>query len=122
MIARGDAAYRLAFKLLTREDDFLLRIKGAARPDLIMLLAEKDDLPWVDGSHYFGIDPEAPSLFIPTHSRPSVSIGFVAKALLTPGQTGQYIISPEHDSVIPTGLACPLDRTLLMKWLKEDSQ
>jgi hypothetical protein len=118
LACRNDAAYRLAAKLVSRDDGYLARLKGVGKPDLLVLLGHADDLPWTDGAHYFGIDPDAPYLLIPTHREPSVNIQIIEKAILKKRKKEHYILSPRYRCLIPTGAARTLDRASLNHWLK----
>jgi hypothetical protein len=81
VIACGPVAARLADRLLTFADDLLLRLRGVAGRDLIVLTGESSDLPWLDGVDYLGRDPLAPGLYIPTTLEPTPSVVLLERAL-----------------------------------------
>ena len=53
--------------------DRLPRFRGIAMAAGLVLLAPEAELPWVERARYFGVDPSAPSLFLPTTRTPAVS-------------------------------------------------
>lgn len=81
VVACGPVAARLADRLLTFADDLLLRLRGVAGRDLIVLTGESSDLPWLDGVDYLGRDPLAPGLYIPTTLEPTPSVVLLERAL-----------------------------------------
>lgn len=81
-MATGAAVRRLAARLLWREDGALARLRGVAGPDLLLLLGPAEELPWIDGVSYLGVDPAAPALLLPTTLAPSVPPALLERALL----------------------------------------
>ncbi|MBZ5714481.1 hypothetical protein, partial [Nannocystis pusilla] len=79
--ASGPVAARLADRLLTLADDVLLRLRGVAGRDLVVLTGESSDLPWLDGVDYLGRDPLAPGLYIPTTLEPAPAAALLERAL-----------------------------------------
>lgn len=70
--ASGDAASRLAERLLKLDVSISSRLYGVAGPTTLLVLGEEANLPWVDGVSYLGRDPAAPGLLLPTHIEPLV--------------------------------------------------
>jgi hypothetical protein len=120
LLALDSSAIRLANHLLSRGDDYLVRLKGAARKKLILILGHQSDLPWVDGLEYFGIDPAAPTLLLPTHSTSFPDIAVVARALSKMTDGRQHIVDAKSKWLIPTGAARPLDRKAIGIWLEQE--
>ncbi|MDC0670815.1 bpX5 domain-containing protein [Nannocystis radixulma] len=81
VVASGPVAARLADRLLTFADDVLLRLRGVAGRDLLVLTGESSDLPWLDGVDYLGRDPLAPGLYIPTTLEPAPAAPLLERAL-----------------------------------------
>ncbi|MCY1055392.1 hypothetical protein [Nannocystis sp. SCPEA4] len=81
VVASGPVATRLADRLLTFADDVLLRLRGVAGRDLLVLTGESADLPWLDGVDYLGRDPLAPGLYIPTTLEPAPAAPLLERAL-----------------------------------------
>lgn len=70
--ASGDAAHRLAQRLLELDSSVANRLYGVAGPTTLLVIGEEANLPWVDGVSYLGRDPAAPGLLLPTHIEPLV--------------------------------------------------
>jgi MoxR-vWA-beta-propeller ternary system protein len=121
--ARGEAARRLAQRLLARGDETLARLSGVAGPDLIVLLGEAAALPWVEGAAYLGRDAHAPSLLLPTNREPGVPLPLLERALLARAARLQaepplaVLLDP---LLLASALeARPLVRSRLQAWLEE---
>ena len=93
-------------------------LKGCASGTHVVILGEEKDLPWVDGASYHGIDPDAPSLLLPTHSAPTVHAGLLERALACHVKSGPCLVLPEERRLIPVAKARPLDRKVLRAWLE----
>jgi MoxR-vWA-beta-propeller ternary system domain bpX5 len=120
MLAVETPAGRLARKLVNLRDDELAMLRGAGTRRLILMLGPSDRLPWVDGVQYFGIDPAAPSLFLPCHSIPAFDLSIVYKAFLNITKGVQHIVDPRRKWLVPTGSARPVDRGAVRKWLRDN--
>src|SRR5438445_10603043 len=91
--AHGPASLRLARRLLQLSDESLAQLEGVAGKELILVQGNEEQLPWVDGVQYLGVDPAAPSLLLPTNYRPNLPEAFVEKALLNKaGTTGRIAV------------------------------
>src|SRR5258708_28670580 len=64
--ARGDAALRLARRLLLLDGQSLTRLKGVAGDGLILIKGAEGDLPRVEGVPSLGIASQAPALLLPS--------------------------------------------------------
>lgn len=93
-------------------------VKGCYTESHVILTGDETDLPWVDGASYFGCDPDAPSLLLPTHSKPSIHAGLIEKAFSPRLKSGQYIVIPEDKIIIPVAKALPLDRETIRAWIE----
>jgi hypothetical protein len=82
VIASGEAAPRLASRVLERTNGELARLRGVAGDGLVLLVGDADDLPWVDGVAYLGRDAAAPSLLVPTSLEPSIAPALFERAVL----------------------------------------
>jgi len=116
--ARGEAARSLARRLLARDDEALARMSGAAAPELLVVLGESADLPWVDGAVYLGKDVSAPSLLLPTTREPAVPLPLLerafARAAKAPPPLAVLLDPPLLASL---EAARPILRTTLERWL-----
>jgi len=121
--ARGEAAKRLAQRLLARSDEALARLSGVASPDLVVLLGEASALPWVEGATYLGRDAHAPSLLLPTNREPGVPLPLLERALLA--RAAHLQVEPPLAVLLDPPLlasaleARPLVRSRLQAWIAE---
>jgi hypothetical protein len=104
--AEKDAARALVRRLLARTDEELARLRGVAAPDLVLIVGE--ELPWVDGARYLGVDPLAPALLLPTARAPTVS-----PALLERAFGGTFAVLPDPPRLVPLVDARALSRAKL---------
>ncbi|SRR6266545_55937 len=116
--ARGEAARFLARRLLAREDEALARMSGAAAPELLVVLGESADLPWVDGAVYLGKDAAAPSLLLPTTREPAVPLPLLERAFVRAAQAPPPLaVLLDPPLLASLEAARPILRTTLQGWL-----
>jgi len=116
--ARGVAARALARRLLAREDKALARLSGAAAPDLLVVLGEAAELPWVDGAVYLGKDASAPTLLLPTTREPSVPLPLLERAFArTVAAPPPLAVLLDPPLVASTEAVRPILRATLERWL-----
>ena len=116
--ARGDAALRLARRLLLLDDESLTRLKGVAGDELIVIKGAEQDLPWVEGVQYLGIDSEAPALLLPTNYEASWPQPLLARALAVRAEeSGQIAVLPQPALLVPMKSARPVSRQRLTEWI-----
>lgn len=118
--ARGDDARQLARRVLALDDPEFGRLQGLVADGWLVLLAETEHLPWTPGVRYFGRDPEAPLLLLPTASEPAVPIALFQQAmtahfwLLKP----PLLVLAEEQLTLSAQPARALDRERLGQWLE----
>ena len=123
VLARGEVAQRLARRLLALPQDRCSRLRGVAGEDVLLVLGAAEDLPWVDGVGYLGVDPAAPALLLPTTEVPELHPLLLQRALLRPGASDPARRAPL--AVLPTGLlvsadlAEALSTIRIASWLEE---
>lgn len=116
--ARGEAARALARRLLAREDEALARLNGAAAPELLIVLGDSADLPWVDGAVYLGRDAAAPSLLLPTTREPSVPLPLVERACSRAAEAPPpFALLLDPPLLTSLQAARPVLRATLQSWL-----
>ena len=116
--AHGPASVRLAHRLLQFSDESLSQLEGVAGQQLILVQGSEQQLPWVDGVQYLGVDPGAPFLLLPTNYRPSLPESFVQRALLKKtGSSGRIAVLPSPLLLVPLHAARPVSRSVLAAWL-----
>jgi hypothetical protein len=118
-VAEGEAARRLARRLLARPDEALARLSGAAGPGMIALLGAEEDLPWSDGVVYLGRDPAAPALLLPTALGPEAPLPLWERAFLAAaaGAAPPLAVLLGPLRAVPLGGARPVQRAVLAAWL-----
>jgi hypothetical protein len=123
VVAEGEAARRLALRVLTCPDGTMARLSGVAGRGLLVLLGAEADLPWVDGVRYLGRDPEAPALLLPTALALTAPLLLVERALLGAAKDAAppYAVLLEPLRLVPLGGARSLERARLGAWLKSSA-
>ncbi len=117
--ARGRAARALARRLLLCDDDALARLHGTAAPDLLVVLGDAADLPWVDGAVYLGKDAAAPALLLPTTREPSVPLPLLERAFARAGVAAPPLaVLLDPPLLASTESARPILRSTLEGWLQ----
>ena len=118
-VAFGDAARRLAARLLEEEDEALAGLEGACAEGLIVIRGPESALPWVDRVVYFGAEPEAPELFVPTTLAcplpPALTLAALRRASAQP--QGALLVVPDPLRVLPLSACRALRRAALVAWL-----
>ena len=111
----GETKLRLTEHLLTQEDKVLEAMAAVFFDDALFVKGESETLPWVDGIRYLGIDPDAPRLWIPTHTKPNVALGIFAAAIQKhAGIAGPLAVSLFPKRTFPVGDSHILTRASLM--------
>jgi hypothetical protein len=115
VVAEGAAAEALARACLARGAGGALR--GACAPGLLALAGPAGELPWADGAAYFGVDPAAPALLLPTHSAPNVPAALLERAVLRRGADPPVLVVPRPPRLVSLAPARPLAAERLRAWL-----
>ncbi|NUO49050.1 MAG: hypothetical protein HOV80_09365 [Polyangiaceae bacterium] len=111
--AVGRAARALAAAALARSDEALGALCGVASEDAIVLLGDSEALPWADGVGYLGVDPEAPSLLVPTALAPSIPLALLERAALRIAETAPIAVLLSANQFLAVGSARPVARAAL---------
>jgi hypothetical protein len=120
LAARGDAALRLARRLLDSSPERLEPLTGISAPGLLLVLGPEELLPWCEGAVYLGRSPEAPGLLVPTVQRPRIPLPLLERGVrarwpeLAPPVAllpawGLAVSAAEARSVVPGVLAAWLE-------------
>jgi hypothetical protein len=75
-------------------------------PRLLVLVGK--ELPWLPGIAYYGLDPAAPSLYLPTLQTPNIPLELLRLAL----PAGPVLLTIEG-LLVPLGGARPPDKSTL---------
>jgi hypothetical protein len=118
--ARGEAAARLARRLLEEDDDSLAELKGVGGLGLLVVLGAAERLPWVEGVTYLGRDARAPALLMPTALEPSAPAALLERAFAArfPGLVPCAVLTGPA-ALVPVAEARAVARESLLKWLGE---
>lgn len=114
VVGMGPAARELARRLLAQDD--LDQLSGVSGADLLCVLGEPEQLPWVDGVTYLGADTRAPGLLHPCPFEPTVSPDLVLRAVSPDGGRTALLLDPRR--VFSLAGARPIDRERLSAWLE----
>ncbi len=113
VVATGDAATRLADRLTKESDERLGRLRGIAGADVLLLIGDAGDLPWVDGVGYLGRDPAAPNLLLPTNRRPSCGGALLTRRL---GRDRMLAVLVDEHRLVNIAAARAVHRETLEAW------
>jgi len=93
-------------------------LRGVGTPTGLVLLGPTAELPWVDEVRYFGVDPAAPSLLLPTTRAPVFAVELVERALRRAfAGLGPWLVDDSERRVIPLDRAGRIDRARADAWL-----
>ncbi|HEU4407215.1 MAG TPA: hypothetical protein VFS43_18240 [Polyangiaceae bacterium] len=116
VFAEGEAAEALARACLGRPPSTSLR--GVWAPRLLALVGPAGELPWAEGVAYFGTDPAAPALLLPTHSEPSVPAALLERAVLRVVSAPPVLVVPWPPRLVSAARARPFGHARLRAWLE----
>jgi hypothetical protein len=125
VLALEAAAVALVRRLLQLDATHLSRLRGVSGPTFVLICGAAEDLPWVDGVLYLGVDASAPRLLMPTPLCPNVPCALLERAIARRLDGQPYRVSPpwalcfEPQLVIPVGDAKPVTARALEAWRTE---
>lgn len=91
---------------------------GVGTSSGLVLLAPEAELPWVDEVRYFGVDPAAPSLLLPTTRAPVVAVELVERAFRRMfAGSGPWLVDDANRCVVPLDRAGRIGRARAHAWL-----
>lgn len=113
--SHSDALVR---RLLAEPDERLGALHGLFGGIGIVLLAEADALPWIDGLVYLRACSGDATVWVPSTTRISLPEGLFARALRRahPSMQGTVLALPAPRRLIPLAEARPLKRVDLETW------
>jgi hypothetical protein len=125
-VACAAAARTLAVRVATLDDGRASRLHAARSTSgeaLFVLRGAADDLPWIDGILYLGLEPGVDGLLLPTTRRPDVPLDVFARAIAArfPRIALPLAVLEQPRRVIAMGGLRPLDREALRHWLEGTS-
>ncbi len=115
-VACGSAARDLLRQLQLRSHEQRGCLRFVATADMLVLIGDASQLPWVDGIRYCAASTEAPMLWLPTLLRPGQPVDLLQQRLLHEAGRGPVLLWPEPPCFMPLDAAAPLDEAAL-QWL-----
>ncbi|QDG51497.1 hypothetical protein FIV42_12300 [Persicimonas caeni] len=115
----ADVAAALAERLvgLSRQDRPRFdALEAAACDGLLIVVAQTEWLPWVDGLHYLGREPAAPRLLVPTALEPDVPLDLLERAVVAHHGEGRFAICARPSRIISLRKLAPIDVEKLQTW------
>lgn len=116
--AVGEVARALGRRLALLDDVSLGALAALASSEVLVVVGDESELPWIDGVTYLGRDESAPDLLLPTAMAPSVPPAILEtaiKARCAGAAPVAVLWSPPL--IVPCGEARSIDRARLMSWL-----
>lgn len=115
-VAWGRAARALHLRLQQIEPGQQSGLSATASRDLLIVVGETGDLPWVDGTAYAGPCSEAPGLWLPTLAAPDLPTELIARSLQRrhPGRQ-PLLLWPRPEAIVPLDRLLPLSSALLAR-------
>ena len=112
VVGFGAVATRLVARLLADVEAWT-GLEGLSGAEVIVVLGPSEQLPWVDGVRYYGRDPAAPELYLPTTLAPTVPVELYAQTIVSPRP---LLIEPREGRAFPLSGALPLSAKRLSAW------
>jgi hypothetical protein len=118
VVASDAVAKSLGRRLVQLDDGALKMLAAVGSDDLLVILGDESQLPWIDGVTYFGRDDSAPGLLLPTALAPSVPAPVLEAAIrkLVP-RSAPVVVMPSPTRLINCGAARAIDRDRLRAWI-----
>lgn len=89
------------------------RLRGVGGGGFVVVFGAADDLPWVPGVTWLGVDPDGPGLYHPTRVAPDRPIDLVARAIVARAGGPAAVVDGR---LVPLAAARPLSRRALEAW------
>ena len=118
VVAQGEAAQRLARRLMELGEAELAQLQGVAERGTLLIRGEMDLLPWAEGVIYLGQDAEAPALLLPTALQPDFPVALLERAVRTqfPAVAPPVAVLPGTLQVISLAGTRTVARASLKAW------
>ncbi len=119
VIARSEAAFSLAKRLLDRSDEELQLLRGVvsleAKLPVLAIVGAFENLPWTPESLYLGHDESCSNLLWPIHRQPPYASALIEMALLRhfPALPSPLAVLPDWNLVLSLGEALPVRRDFI---------
>lgn len=118
VVGSGAVARALGHRLTALDDAALGALVAVASAELLIVLGDAAELPWVDGVSYLGRDDAAPDLLLPTAVAPSVPPAVLEVAVRARIARPPVAVLAAPARLVPCWLARGIDRARLTAWLE----
>ena len=108
----GRAAALLYDRLLHIDVEGQTRVQVAIGSDVIVVLGEVADLPWVEGIAYAAPSPDAPSLWLPTVLAPDIPADLLAQRFIRRYGRQPLLLWPDPACLVPLDQQVPVSVVL----------
>jgi len=112
-VAWGVAARQLHQRLTQLDEAQRASLQATANRDVLIVLGEASELPWVDGVAYAAPSVAAPALWLPLHWQPDVPEDLLGRALERQYGRKPLLLWREPSTVVPLDRQLPLSARLL---------
>lgn len=118
MVAEGAGMAALVRKLHTASEDTLARFTLVTTRDMVILLGDGSQLPWIDGARYCAPDPLVQTLWLPTTMQPALPPDLLRRGASTRAGDGPLLLWDDPEQFLPLDQARTITPALLA-WLTE---
>lgn len=118
LVAEGAAMAALVRKLHLTGEEALTRFTLVATRDMVILLGQAPDLPWVDGARYCAPDPQVQTLWLPTTMQPVLPPDLLRRSASAHAGDGPLLLWDDPEQFLPLAQARTITPGLLA-WLAE---
>ncbi|MFL6659949.1 MAG: hypothetical protein ACJ8GW_17835 [Massilia sp.] len=118
MVTTGAAMQGLLAQLRLVSEEVLAGLRIVATPDMLVLLAANEELPWVDGARYCAPDPAAQTLWLPTTMMPTMPTDLLRRSAIARLGTESVLLWHEPEHFLPLRDARNLTPRLLELLIK----
>jgi hypothetical protein len=97
--------------------DLAAELRALCVGDTLIVFGKTDDLPWCHGVRYFGRDPLAPTLLLPTHSAPTIPVELFERCIRRRYSfSGPLLIDRQARRVVGLTAERPLTKGVLQQF------
>ena len=88
-------------------------LKVCAHPRGLVVMGDKDDLPWAPGITYIAPTAEAPTLWLPIHQKPDIPLDLLNRALVQRYERQPLLIWPDPACIVALNHTYSLSKKIL---------
>lgn len=113
LVTFGASARILYTRLQGVDEEQQKKWNVVASHDLLILISNENNLPWVEGGSYAAPSEQEPMLWLPTYLEPNIPIDLIIKAFHLQYSHKPILVWPTPSVVIPLNKQLPLSDALL---------